>query len=230
MKQIYFYKHNLFLDVSGVLFWPLKKIAIVSDLHLEKSSYFAKKGNFLPPYESFETLKKLSNVLKKKNIRQLILLGDVFHDDHGYERLDKSTKDLFNKIILQYETKFILGNHDKNINIPNLKTFKKLKIDNINLIHQLTQNLSIEITGHYHPKVVLIIQGNKISKSCFIVSGKKIILPAFGKFTGGLNVESNIFEEILDSKRDYYLIDSSKIYHLRKNYKTNNLKLNIVSG
>ena len=230
MKQIDFYKNKLILDVSGALFWPLKKAAIVSDLHLEKSSYLAKKGNFLPPYESFETLEKLSNVLIKKKIKQLILLGDVFHDNHGYERLDKSTRNLFNEIILKYKTIFILGNHDKNINIPNLKTFKKLKIDNINFTHQLTDNLSVEITGHYHPKVVLLIQGNKISKSCFIVSGKKIILPAFGKFTGGLNVESNIFEKILDSNRDYYLIDSSKIYHLRKNNKIMSLKPNIISG
>ncbi len=223
MKQINFYKNKLILDVSGVLFWPLKKAAIVSDLHLEKSSHLAQRGNFLPPYESFETLKKLSLVLKKKNIKQLILLGDVFHDDHGYERLDKSTRNLFNEIILQYKTIFILGNHDKNINIPNLKTFKKLKINNINLTHQPTDNYSIEITGHYHPKVVLFIQGNKISKGCFIVSGKKIILPAFGKFTGGLNVENNIFDKILDSDRDYYLIDSSKIYHI-KNNKIKNLK------
>ncbi|MBF91799.1 MAG: hypothetical protein CMP34_03215 [Rickettsiales bacterium] len=230
MKVIDFYGNKLSLDVSGVLFWPLKKIAIVSDLHLEKSSYLAKRGNFLPPYESFETLKKLRNVLKKKNIKQLILLGDVFHDNYGYERLENSARDLFNKIIIQYNARFILGNHDKNINIPNLKTLKKLKINNINLTHQLTQNLSIEITGHYHPKVVLLIQGNKISKSCFIVSGKKIILPAFGKFTGGLNVESNTFDKILDSNCDYYLIDNSKIYHFRKDNKKKKLTLNIISS
>ena len=230
MKVIDFYGNKLSLDVSGVLFWPLKKIAIVSDLHLEKSSYLAKRGNFLPPYESFETLKKLRNVLKKKNIKQLILLGDVFHDNYGYERLENSARDLFNKIIIQYNAKFIFGNHDKNINIPNLKILKKLKINNINLTHQLTQNLSIEITGHYHPKVILFIQGNKISKSCFIVSGKKIILPAFGKFTGGLNVESNTFDKILDSNCDYYLIDNSKIYHFRKDNKKKKLKLNIISS
>jgi len=230
LKVIDFYGNKLSLDVSGVLFWPLKKIAIVSDLHLEKSSYLAKRGNFLPPYESFETLKKLRNVLKKKNIKQLILLGDVFHDNYGYERLENSARDLFNKIIIQYNARFILGNHDKNINIPNLKTLKKLKINNINLTHQLTQNLSIEITGHYHPKVVLLIQGNKISKSCFIVSGKKIILPAFGKFTGGLNVESNTFDKILDSNCDYYLIDNSKIYHFRKDNKKKKLTLNIISS
>ena len=230
MKVIDFYGNKLSLDVSGVLFWPLKKIAIVSDLHLEKSSYLAKRGNFLPPYESFETLKKLRNVLKKKNIKQLILLGDVFHDNYGYERLENSARDLFNKIIIQYNARFILGNHDKNINIPNLKTLKKLKINNINLTHQLTQNLSIEITGHYHPKVVLLIQGNKISKSCFIVSGKKIILPAFGKFTGGLSVESNTFDKILDSNCDYYLIDNSKIYHFRKDNKKKKLTLNIISS
>ena len=79
MTNINFSVVSLKLDNSGILFWPEKKIAVASDLHLEKSSYFAKLGSFLPPYDSYETLKRLQNSLNNLDVRKIILLGDIFN-------------------------------------------------------------------------------------------------------------------------------------------------------
>ncbi len=214
MKEILFFEHKLILHNSGILFWPKNDLAVVSDLHLEKSSYFAKKGNYLPPYESFDTLQNLNLTLKKNKIQNLIFLGDVFHDNKGFERLDCKTKMIFKDIMNKFNTKFIIGNHDQNIIIPNTKVFKNIKIGNINFIHRLTKNNSLEISGHYHPKYILKIKGNKISRYCFVICKKKIILPAFGKFTGGLDVKHTSFSKVLYGFRDYYLINDKKIYHI----------------
>ena len=214
MKEILFFEHKLILHNSGILFWPKNDLAVVSDLHLEKSSYFAKKGNFLPPYESFDTLKNLNLTLKNIKVKNLIFLGDVFHDYKGFKRLDLNTKMIFEDLMKKFNTKFIIGNHDENIVIPNVKIFKNFKVENINFIHRLTESNSIEISGHYHPKYTLKINGNKISQNCFVVCNKKIILPAFGKFTGGLDVKHTSLSQILKGFRDYYLINDKKIYHI----------------
>lgn len=212
MKQIYF-KENLFsLFPSGILYWPNELILIVSDLHLEKSSYYAKYGKFLPPYDSFDTLVKLKQNLEKLKVKKIILLGDIFHDDKAYERLGKDSKLILDYITNNFYTIFVFGNHDKGIKIPNVEKCPNYKVRNINFSHQPTNIRFNEIFGHYHPKVYVKFGSKKISKNCFIVTKKKICLPAFGSLTGGLDVKNKVFDNFLEEQRDYYLIDEKNIF------------------
>ena len=218
MTNINFSVVSLKLDKSGILFWPEKKIAVASDLHLEKSSYLAKLGIFLPPYESLLTLNRLCKILKKSDIKKLILLGDTFHDNQGYSRLSRESRKKFDYIISKYDTTFILGNHDRNIEIPTVKKVLNLKINEINFCHELSLSNFYEISGHYHPKVVLKKFNNRISTKCFVISKSKIILPSFGKFTGGLDVNDKVFKSLIKDECDYFLLHPKKLYHLPQHY------------
>ena len=90
--EIEFAKNKFILQQDGSLYWPKKKSLILSDLHLEKSSFFAKVGDFLPPYDSKETLLKLNSKINEFDVKKIILLGDIFHDKEGILRLNYSLK------------------------------------------------------------------------------------------------------------------------------------------
>ena len=217
MKKILFKKNHFILMPSGILYWPDEFSLIIADLHLEKSSYFAKYGSLLPPYDSFETLTKLKENLLKLKVDKIILLGDIFHDNGAYERLERKSKLILDYITNNFYTIFVFGNHDKNINIPNTKKYSYYKIKDIIFSHQPSKLGLYEIFGHYHPKAYLKFRNKKISKNCFIVTKKKICLPAFGVYTGGIDVQNKVFDEFLESKRDYYLIDEKNIFKFGSN-------------
>ena len=207
--------YNIFkLHKSGALIWPKNSTLIIADLHLGKSSYFAKQGTYVPPYDNIETLNKIIFLQKETKIKKLLLLGDLFHDNRGLIRLEEKSRNLFYKILKGLEVTFIRGNHDNKIEIPYLKTFNEIIIDNINFSHETTNNDCFEVCGHYHPKFYLNFNGKKISKKCFIVSKKKIILPAFGYYTGGLDIKNKIFKTFIKNPCNYYLIGEKGIYHL----------------
>ena len=44
-----------------------------------------------------------------------------------------------------------------------------------------------ELSGHFHPKLRLRVRGRQVSRRCFIATPSKLILPAFGSLTGGLD-------------------------------------------
>ena len=122
MKTIEFYNHKLQINKEGILFWLEKEIAIVSDLHLEKGSSFASTGQFIPPYDSEETLKKLLNVIDNYKVKKVILLGDTFHDKDAFHRMQSKVRFLFEELIKNYEVIFILGNHENKMKICLLYT------------------------------------------------------------------------------------------------------------
>ena len=107
MKTIIFNKHKFQISNEGILFWFDKQIAIISDLHLEKGSSFAHSGQFLPPYDSEETLKKILNTIKDHQIKKIILLGDTFHDKNAISRMSEKVTFLFRSLIENYEVIFV---------------------------------------------------------------------------------------------------------------------------
>lgn len=214
MKIIKF-KNNIFkLDLSGALIWPKNSALVIADLHLGKSSYFAKQGIYVPPYDNIETLNRIIRLQKKIKTKKLLLLGDLFHDNKGLNRLEKKSRELFFKILKKSDAIFIRGNHDNKIEIPNLKTLKEVTIDNINFSHETTNKNCFEVCGHYHPKFYINLSGKKISKKCFVVSKKKIVLPAFGYYTGGLDIKNKVFKTFIENPCNYYLIGEKGIYHI----------------
>jgi len=121
LKTLNFCNHGLQICKEGVLFWLEKEIAIVSDLHLEKGSSYASSGQYIPPYDSEETLLKLLDILNNYRVKKVILLGDTFHDKDAFLRMTSKVRFLFEDFTKKYEVIFILGNHENKIKIEGIK-------------------------------------------------------------------------------------------------------------
>ena len=214
MNKINFANNVFILQLDGSVYWPDKKCLILCDLHLEKSSFFAKLGDFLPPYDSFETLRKLKFSLTNLNVDRIVLLGDIFHDKEGINRLNKELQDYLESLCKSYEVIWLAGNHDGLIRPKFAKYCYKYKLDNIIFNHKSHKNTINEISGHYHPKTTLRLFKRKVSKPCFLISKEKIILPAYGSFTGGIDAESQIFKEVINDKYKKYILLNKNIVEI----------------
>jgi len=204
--------HNFLLHHSGALYWPEKSMLIVSDLHLEKGSHFARRGFFLPPYDSLETLIKLNRTIDSFSPEKILLLGDCFHDVHGPLRLQKKERDLFASL-LHYSPLWIRGNHDGGYVPEGFGAHDVLSIGGITFRHEASSDTEYEISGHFHPKVDIVHKGANISRRCFIENGKKMILPAFGAYTGGLSVKDQAISGIMGESTRTYILGETKIYN-----------------
>ena len=212
MKTINFNNRNFQISKEGVLFWFEKKIAIISDLHLEKGTGYAPTGQFLPPYDSEETLTKLFNLTKQHDIKKIILLGDTFHDKNALSRMSKKVTSLFKNLLNKYEVIFVLGNHEDNMEFENITFFDEYVLDGIHFIHQASKKNIYQISGHYHPIATVRTGSKKITGKCFIQLKYNLILPSFGVYTGGLNIKNRIFKEIFKKEPSIYFLGKKAVY------------------
>jgi len=194
------------------LFWFQKNIAIVSDLHLEKGSSYAATGQLIPPFDSEETLNKLINSLKKNNVNKIILLGDTFHDEDALKRIDSNSKGLLQYIIDNYDVVFILGNHEKKMKLEKITFYYDYVIDDIHFIHEAKQNSQHQISGHFHPVATVKVGRKKITEKCLLQSNNYLILPSFGTYTGGLNINSNVIKPYLYNDSNIFLLGKKSVF------------------
>jgi uncharacterized protein len=174
---------------EGALHWPSQEALLVADLHLEKASWFARLGQFLPPYDSVATLTTLAQLAKVTNARKLYCLGDSFHDRFGCDRLPDQARLLLREMTDRLEWTWILGNHDPGFaDHCGGVLMEEVGVSGIILRHEANRDDSRpEISGHYHPKYRVNVRGRHVSRRCFVASRTKLILPAFGSLTGGLD-------------------------------------------
>ncbi len=212
--KISFGGHEFILHPSGALLWPDRNIILVADLHLEKGSHFAARGFFLPPYDTHRTLTKLLALCRNSDLRQVIILGDCFHDPKGYARLKPQDRALFDDL-LHYDPIWIKGNHDGDFVPPGFPAYDVLELEGIFLRHEADSECAPEISGHYHPKAPINHKGSLLSLPCFVEDGRKLILPAFGAYTGGLNCEDAVLKKIFPQGCKTYALGSEKVYRLQ---------------
>lgn len=183
-------------DPSGVLFWPEHGVLVVADLHLEKGSSFAARGQFLPPYDTAATLARLAKLVAHYAPRCVIALGDSFHDGGGPGRLQDN--DRANLSVLQRgrDWIWIMGNHDpepaENIGGTFHKTFALGALT----FRHLPTGFANEICGHLHPVARVAHRGRAVSRRCFVADETRMVMPAFGAFTGGLNIRDAAFADL----------------------------------
>ena len=212
MKVINFNNHEFKINNDGILFWLEKKIAIVSDLHLEKGSSFASLGQFIPPFDSEETLKKLINFFKTHEVQTIILLGDTFHDRGALNRMSSKVKSIFDSLVENYEIIFILGNHENKMKSAFIKFYERYIVDDIHFLHEAVLEKKYQISGHFHPVASLKINSKQITEKCLIHSENHIIMPAFGEFTGGLNINNPVFKPFLNRNYYIYFLTKKSVY------------------
>ena len=174
---------------EGALYWPAQEALLVADLHLEKASWFARLGQFLPPYDSHATLSVLAREVERSGARRLYCLGDSFHDRFGCDRLPTAARDLLVGMTSALDWVWIVGNHDPGFSDHcGGRLAGELEVTGIVLRHEAVRgDPRPEMSGHFHPKLRLQLQGRHVSRRCFVVSKTKLILPAFGSLAGGLD-------------------------------------------
>ena len=174
---------------DGALFWPAQSALLVADLHLEKASWFARLGQFLPPYDSHATLTALTATVEQTGATRLFCLGDSFHDRFGCDRLPANARELLTDLTSRLDWTWIVGNHDPGFaDHCGGRLADEIEIAGIVLRHEADRDdPRPEMSGHYHPKLRLQLKGRRVSRRCFVVSASKIIFPAFGSLTGGLD-------------------------------------------
>jgi len=189
MVPFSFAGHNFLADPQGALHWPAERALLVADLHLEKASWFARLGQFLPPYDSQATLAALTELVDRTGVERLYCLGDSFHDRFGCDRLPDEARSMLLALTGRLDWTWILGNHDPGFaDHCGGQLMAEVEIAGILLRHEADPaDPRAEISGHYHPKLRLQLKGRNVSRRCYVGSASKLILPAFGALTGGLD-------------------------------------------
>ncbi|MGQ0558695.1 MAG: ligase-associated DNA damage response endonuclease PdeM [Sphingosinicella sp.] len=180
---------ELFVLPQGALFWPARKALLVADLHLEKASWFARLGQMLPPYDSLATLADLAALAAATRAQEIWCLGDSFHDSEGCERLPGPAREILTGLTGSTRWTWIVGNHDPGITDQcGGQIVDEAEVDGLVLRHEARPGEARpELSGHFHPKLHVTQRGRSVSRRCFVVSDRKLILPAFGSLTGGLD-------------------------------------------
>ncbi|RIV85694.1 ligase-associated DNA damage response endonuclease PdeM [Aurantiacibacter zhengii] len=183
------------LTKSRALFWPRENALLVADLHLEKASFFARHGQLLPPYDSRETLERLATALRETGARRVYTLGDNFHDSDGSRRLEPYAEGMLAALTRATDWVWITGNHDPAMEAKSGGTIaEELEVAGMVLRHMAKKGETRpELSGHFHPRVQVKIHHRHIRRPCAVVSHNgdescgRMILPAFGALTGGMN-------------------------------------------
>ena len=189
MVPLSFEGETFFATSEGALFWPEQQALLVADLHLEKASWFARLGQFLPPYDSHATLTALTAAVARTGAKRLYCLGDSFHDSFGCERLPAQARDLLTALTARLDWTWIVGNHDPGFaDHCGGRIADEVELGGVILRHEAVRDEPRpEISGHFHPKLRVNLRGRHVSRRCFVTSARKIIMPAFGSLTGGLD-------------------------------------------
>ena len=212
-----FAQECLILDARGVLFLPRFDTLVVSDLHLEKGSYLASWGNPVSALDSRATLLKLQAIMLDYKPYNLICLGDSFHDLNSVKRMQDNDFTFLCELISSVERwTWVVGNHDSEIDATLAgEVVESVQLANITLLHEPVTNVETQIIGHFHPKASHKVRRTALRGKCFALHDKLLIMPAFGQYTGGLDINDDALLALLPKKsRRCMIMYDDAIYNL----------------
>ncbi len=204
---------RLMLDPAGLLHWPARRLLCVADLHLEKGSAFAARGQLLPPYDSRETIARLLPLLRRYRPRRIVFLGDSFHDDDGAARLGPAERTALMQALAGIEAVWVAGNHDPSppAGLPGVAVAEYA--DGPLVFRHVPQPRATgEIAGHLHPKAMAPTRTGGVVRPCFVSDGRRVLLPAFGAFTGGLDAGDRAIASLFPRGGRVFLLGADRLY------------------
>jgi DNA ligase-associated metallophosphoesterase len=176
---------------SGALWWEEARLLTVADLHLGKSERLARRGGaLLPPYETAETLARLAEDVARLRPAIVVCLGDSFDDLEAEGALTEAEAADLNRLMAGRRWIWIEGNHDPGPLEIGGDHLGELRHGPLTFRHIAAPGATGEVSGHYHPKARLNARGRSVSRRCFLTDARRVILPAFGTYTGGLDARS----------------------------------------
>lgn len=178
---------------TGGLWWAERNALIVSDLHLGKSERIARRGGpLLPPFETQETLSRLELDIARTDAKTVICLGDSFDDAQASHRLEEAAKNRILRLQAGRKWIWIEGNHDPGPIGLTGEHLAEIRIGPLTFRHIAVASAMGEISGHYHPKISVKNQ----SRRCFLYDAARVILPAYGAYTGGLKAADPVLRNL----------------------------------
>ncbi|HYD07701.1 MAG TPA: ligase-associated DNA damage response endonuclease PdeM [Reyranella sp.] len=200
---------------SGALHWPARRLLAVADLHLEKgSSYAVNARKLLPRHDTRQTLAVLSGLIEALRPETVVCLGDSFHDRRAIERLPRGERAEIERLTGQARFVWIAGNHDP-APPPADWGHVAVEVADSPLVFRheaLFGSIEGEVSGHYHPVAALTVQGRGIRRRCFLTDGRRVILPAFGAYAGGLNVLDPAISGLLQPGFSTWMLGDRKLH------------------
>lgn len=189
MVPLSFAGEDMRIVEGRALYWPREAALLVADLHLEKASFYAATGQMLPPYDSRATLERLALAIRETGARRVYALGDNFHDDGGEARLEPHAAGMLAALTRATHWVWITGNHDEGITAAiGGDVAEETVVSGLVLRHMARAGeIRPELSGHFHPRLALTVRGRRIARPCAVKSERRLILPAFGALTGGMN-------------------------------------------
>ncbi|MEP2533308.1 ligase-associated DNA damage response endonuclease PdeM [Shimia sp.] len=183
---------------SGALWWEEQRLLVLSDLHLGKSDRIIRRGGAaLPPYEVRDTLIRLENDLTLTNAATVVCLGDSFDDNEAARSLPETDRLWINRLQAGRRWVWIEGNHDPGPIDLGGTHLAELPLPPLTFRHIAQPGKSGEISGHYHPKVRVQTRLRAISRPAFLFDSDRVILPAFGTYTGGLRSSDDVLSDLM---------------------------------
>jgi DNA ligase-associated metallophosphoesterase len=203
----------LMLDPSGALLWPAAGMLVVSDLHLEKGTSYARRGMLLPPWDTHATLDRLSVLLRRYQPRIVVALGDSFHDKEGGSRLPRTELARLNAMTKAHRFIWVLGNHDPHpLTGIGGEWVAEFATHPLVFRHHAQPAAHAELSGHWHPKAAAPARGGSVSRPCFIVDSRRIVMPAFGAYTGGLDIRHPAITRLFSRGARVFLLGKDRLF------------------
>jgi hypothetical protein len=205
----------LLADATGALCWPDERLLVVADLHLEKGSFFATRGQMLPPYDTLATLGLVTRAVARHRPRTIVFLGDSFHDAGGEARLPPAALAAIAALGAGRELIWLAGNHDRErpVTLPGTAA-QELAIGPLVLRHEPAAGAAPgEIAGHLHPVARVLGSGGAVRRRAFVSDGARLVMPAMGAYAGGLNLRQPALAGLFEAERlRAYVMGSSRVY------------------
>ncbi|MGA0597134.1 ligase-associated DNA damage response endonuclease PdeM [Enterovirga sp. CN4-39] len=205
------------LDPSGAIFFSGERTLVVADLHLEKGSSYARRGSFLPPYDTRATIAGLAEVVARHSPARVIALGDSFHDRHGPGRLGDTERAALADVMAARDWLWVTGNHDPELP-PDLggTVVAEAALGALTLRHHPSAGACRELAGHLHPVAKVVLYGRSVRSKAFLTNGERCVLPAFGAYAGGLNACDQAFAPLFPGGFTAHVIGRNRLFALAR--------------
>lgn len=201
----------------GALYWPAERLLAVADLHLEKgSSYAVSARKLLPRYDTRQTLRALAELIDAVQPQTVVCLGDSFHDRAAIDRIAHADRQEIERLASRTRFVWIAGNHDP---VPPPagwgEVAEEIKAGQLVFRHEaLFGPAEGEVSGHYHPVAALTVRGRGLRRRCFLTDGRRLILPAFGAYAGGLNALDPAITQLFPHDYDALVVGRDAVRRL----------------
>lgn len=205
------------LDPSGAIYVPDRRVLVVADLHLEKGSSLASRGSMLPPYDTMATLARLAEVVEFYRPAGIVALGDSFHDRRGPGRLLAADRAMLGALAADRDWTWIVGNHDPEL--PSSlggRIVHEAALGGLELRHHPRAGACRELAGHLHPVAKVVLFGRGVRARAFLTDGERCVLPAFGAYAGGLNACDPAFAPLFPNGFTAHVIGRSRMFAIAR--------------